>query len=121
LHHLATNETYTSLRSLTSPQTPLPPRSPPFPYTTLFRSIAERAVAVVVVEDAATYIGDVDVFPAVIVVVADAHTHAPSAMVQARDRKSTRLNSSHGSISYTVFAMQQNMGQATHTSRLIPS
>ena len=46
--------------------------------------IAERAVAVVVVEDAATYIGDVDVFPAVIVVVADAHTHAPSAMVQAR-------------------------------------
>src|SRR5207302_1856989 len=46
--------------------------------------IAERAVAVVVVEDAATYMGDVDVFPAVTVVVADAHTHAPSAMVQAR-------------------------------------
>src|SRR2546425_8850091 len=41
------------------------------------------AVAVIVVEDAATYIGDVDVFPTVIVVVADAHTHAPDAMVQA--------------------------------------
>src|SRR2546429_5985004 len=33
---------------------------------------------------------------------------APAAMVTPKDRKSTRLNSSHGYISYAVFCLKKN-------------
>src|SRR5580693_9906402 len=58
-----------------------PPRSTLFPYTTLFRSRA-------------------------------AHPHVPAGLAghgrrATRDRKSTRLNSSHSSISYAVFCLNK--------------
>src|SRR6266542_5167888 len=56
-----------------------PPRSTLFPYTTLFRSRGCRPWP-----------------PA---------PHLPSPA--ERDRKSTRLNSSHGSISYAVFCLKK--------------
>src|SRR5216684_8045792 len=60
-----------------------PPRSTLFPYTTLFRSLGEP-VCVGRPAGACT-------------------TISPSA----RDRKSTRLNSSHGYISYAVFCLKK--------------
>src|SRR5438477_2589388 len=63
-----------------------PPRSTLFPYTTLFRSTIDRAMA------ASTG--------------ADGTLTRPST-VAARDRKSTRLNSSHMSISYAVFCLKK--------------
>src|SRR2546422_3106782 len=76
-----------------------PPRSTLFPYTTLFRSQVKRE---------GTY---------------DVREKAPSALASSgagrarggdsgcacchRDRKSTRLNSSHGYISYAVFCLKK--------------
>src|SRR2546429_3654393 len=77
-----------------------PPRSTLFPYTTLFRSpdfskIPHADVPVVKyrtpVEDVEQRVGDLWVTP-----------------VQVnQDRKSTRLNSSHGYISYAVFCLKK--------------
>src|SRR5687768_17708392 len=65
-----------------------PPRSTLFPYTTLFRSVVE--------------------------VVAAAGTQLERRLVgrgaagcPQQDRKSTRLNSSHGYISYAVFCLKK--------------
>src|SRR5438094_9237941 len=65
-----------------------PPRSTLFPYTTLFRSMAQRRW-----------------FPAAqrIRTAIDAGKMA----VRMRDRKSTRLNSSHRTISYAVFCLKK--------------
>src|SRR2546430_12808995 len=92
-----------------------PPRSTLFPYTTLFRSRADRFLdrrvridAVLVVEvdyvDAqalqARYAGLHDVLgPAVDALLA--------ARVFGLDRKSTRLNSSHSQISYAGFCLKK--------------
>src|SRR2546429_5887058 len=68
-----------------------PPRSPLFPYTTLFRSPADRSRrrSDRQVTAAATAIDRRDV------------SRLPG------DRKSTRLNSSHGYISYAVFCLKK--------------
>src|SRR3712207_7731744 len=81
-----------------------PPRSTLFPYTTLFRSrleirrvddlrqidpLAERAGAQVVL----------------------------LVRLDARDRKSTRLNSSHANISYAVFCLKKKKN--SHSNELI--
>src|SRR5689334_24126890 len=71
-----------------------PPRSTLFPYTTLFRS--EVGLDDLVGEDVG----------ALHVVFELAHVARPTVRVQ-RDRKSTRLNSSHSSISYAVFCLKK--------------
>src|SRR5256884_6729419 len=63
-----------------------PPRSTLFPYTTLFRSLRERG-------------GDADRH--------DVGLAQPRQVRRRRDRKSTRLNSSHGYISYAVFCLKK--------------
>src|SRR5689334_24752433 len=65
-----------------------PPRSTLFPYTTLFRSqIVEREREAALV---------------------DAAEHVDRRRVEREpDRKSTRLNSSHSSISYAVFCLKK--------------
>src|SRR2546426_8796312 len=70
-----------------------PPRSTLFPYTTLFRS-GVRDVDLVQVAHAARLLG----------VVA---THEVRGGPLVRDRKSTRLNSSHLVISYAVFCLKK--------------
>src|SRR5687768_18006003 len=80
-----------------------PPRSTLFPYTTLFRSLDRRQRHDRVSRDV---FGS---WPDILV----AHTgrqqrhqqHMGSAA--AGDRKSTRLNSSHGYISYAVFCLKK--------------
>src|SRR5438309_11139000 len=80
-----------------------PPRSTLFPYTTLFRSV-----------------------PRVDPVLGEGLGHAgvlreqEVAVVVEVDRKSTRLNSSHSSISYAVFCLKKKskMGSPTYQERL---
>src|SRR5712664_4570607 len=59
-----------------------PPRSTLFPYTTLFRSRARYRCC-------------------------DDRDAVTTHFTQARDRKSTRLNSSHDQISYAVFCLKK--------------
>src|SRR5687768_17910198 len=75
-----------------------PPRSTLFPYTTLFRSRFTPPHAFVLhlygrYCNANKFAGEVDLFEALDAV--------------KRDRKSTRLNSSHGYISYAVFCLKK--------------
>src|SRR2546422_4099984 len=71
-----------------------PPRSTLFPYTTLFRSLPGRDL----VQLRLALLG-VDVNLALAALdVAEPH---------GADRKSTRLNSSHGYISYAVFCLKK--------------
>src|SRR3712207_8723013 len=88
-----------------------PPRSTLFPYTTLFRSVDLQQLAVG---------GDVRVVQVVArhlvlglpehLAVADARRVRDVLEVGdalQRDRKSTRLNSSHANISYAVFCLKK--------------
>src|SRR2546422_1697884 len=67
-----------------------PPRSTLFPYTTLFRSHGELAWR----------------YPRGELIVSTPQD-PDAADVDAQDRKSTRLNSSHGYISYAVFCLKK--------------
>src|SRR2546429_1484851 len=69
-----------------------PPRSTLFPYTTLFRSPAVNQIVSFTVGSGGH--------------AAPAGTFSASGA--GRDRKSTRLNSSHGYISYAVFCLKKN-------------
>src|SRR5690348_18375920 len=68
-----------------------PPRSTLFPYTTLFRSIQFQLIQI-------SQIGKNMFF---------AQTFPQHAKTLERDRKTTRLNSSHPSISYAVFCLKK--------------
>src|SRR5437762_8767272 len=76
-----------------------PPRSTLFPYTTLFRSDIALTLRMLLVV-------------ALIVPSARAQGVYPAA----RDRKSTRLNSSHRCISYAVFCLKKKTQQSTRIS-----
>src|SRR3712207_7845947 len=87
-----------------------PPRSTLFPYTTLFRSLWSDD-EVLPVEAA-----DLDAAPPIwelhfcVSAFGDGASHAKMAHAQ-RDRKSTRLNSSHANISYAVFCLKKKKKQ----------
>src|SRR3712207_8669342 len=94
-----------------------PPRSTLFPYTTLFRSlrlIPSDPAAVLLREDATEeqieYVRqlwglDRPVYEQFLIYVGNL----------LRDRKSTRLNSSHANISYAVFCLKKkNKSHPTH-------
>src|SRR5689334_24528033 len=98
----------------------LPPRSTLFPYTTLFRSCAKHNIFVEAwspLDQGGEVLQD-----EVIQKIAEVHSKTPAQVVlrwhlqnntivipksvtpsRIEDRKSTRLNSSHSSISYAVF------------------
>src|SRR2546422_7816562 len=81
-----------------------PPRSTLFPYTTLFRSQPRR------------YDRQADVFERRQSEKArDLHLGS-RVPAHSEDRKSTRLNSSHGYISYAVFCLKK---KKTHTALTI--
>src|SRR5256885_17241450 len=84
-----------------------PPRSTLFPYTTLFRS-AQFQQRFLVLENART--GEVRVQPFFFVdqdLTAGVPGRIRSIVERIRDRKSTRLNSSHLVISYAVFCLKK--------------
>src|SRR5687768_17622014 len=97
-----------------------PPRSTLFPYTTLFRSGGHRQVGI----DVGT--GTARLQPGALGAARDdAETRRavvdapgrldrrPEAVHQPLDRKSTRLNSSHGYISYAVFCLKKKKNRKT--------
>src|SRR2546422_8493389 len=82
-----------------------PPRSTLFPYTTLFRSHRRAAVpADEIVPEMAQGVGDQR---AVSRERSDGASGSPGLESWLPDRKSTRLNSSHGYISYAVFCLKK--------------
>src|SRR2546422_7067594 len=83
-----------------------PPRSTLFPYTTLFRSHAP-----VEHEDIARE--DIVRVSNLLLVHSPDFRPAPLIVEEFGDRKSTRLNSSHGYISYAVFCLKKKNKQAT--------
>src|SRR2546429_2561142 len=93
-----------------------PPRSTLFPYTTLFRSLDVKAARIV--SGAEQLVGDVerghdgDALGARHPTCALDFAHLPIE-ISHRDRKSTRLNSSHGYISYAVFCLKKKKRQTT--------
>src|SRR5947207_7025710 len=70
-----------------------PPRSTLFPYTTLFRSLGAFSLGAAL--------------PLVIIAYGSRELFGRRAADVARDRKSTRLNSSHTVISYAVFCLKK--------------
>src|SRR3712207_8388606 len=87
-----------------------PPRSTLFPYTTLFRSInlirrlnpngIEDGAFQTTVLNAGARINDIALQPDGTIIVG-------GAFFTVKDRKSTRLNSSHANISYAVFCLKK--------------
>src|SRR2546427_4896339 len=84
-----------------------PPRSTLFPYTTLFRSHGVH----------------LDIEPPVLVAASGqfaTEDPLPDLVIgesepEGRDRKSTRLNSSHSQISYAVFCLKKKKNRTVHT------
>src|SRR5256884_6453433 len=93
-----------------------PPRSTLFPYTTLFRSLGEKHGFAECVD---IFFGDAGIgMDGVAVTTQRGHANAAvleffhpgfglGAVGDEVDRKSTRLNSSHGYISYAVFCLKK--------------
>src|SRR2546422_4715663 len=94
-----------------------PPRSTLFPYTTLFRSSERERAWLSIRESELQFLEDTDNpngYGAYRKAINDALKANP------KDRKSTRLNSSHGYISYAVFCLKKKkkkIKQLTLTNR----
>src|SRR5438067_10791962 len=94
-----------------------PPRSTLFPYTTLFRSLL-IAQFLRHLERADVRVRYAHVFRLPACVAAEEMRIAVDAA--GRDRKSTRLNSSHVSISYAVFCLKKkNLKISLHESAAV--
>src|SRR3712207_8534518 len=98
-----------------------PPRSTLFPYTTLFRSEAwVRAALAQSQPDLGRMLASAEQAAAETPQSPHAHWARALAAAQegntegARDRKSTRLNSSHANISYAVFCLKKKQKSRTH-------
>src|SRR4051794_41526580 len=85
-----------------------PPRSTLFPYTTLFRSLSHGLAGVEQVEDTRGAGDGADLRRGV--------DQPALGRDVGEDRKSTRLNSSHPSISYAVFCLKKKKLQASSTT-----
>src|SRR5258708_30648734 len=80
-----------------------PPRSTLFPYTTLFRSgSAERDGQAIV-----GFLAGLGCLRVILVAGEPLLDVGPDTRITRRDRKSTRLNSSHQIISYAVFCLKK--------------
>src|SRR5690606_41662311 len=83
---------------------PRPPRSPLFPYTTLFRSRAHRPG---LSGARCSYRADHRLLELGVPARRAGATRRPTRATAGADRKSTRLNSSHVKISYAVFCLKK--------------
>src|SRR3712207_7245695 len=81
-----------------------PPRSTLFPYTTLFRSKETPSIANVCIHKGLFPPSVEKEFPHLL------------AYSDVRDRKSTRLNSSHANISYAVFCLKKKKNMLSPTA-----
>src|SRR3712207_8996975 len=96
-----------------------PPRSTLFPYTTLFRSTFAAGNRIVARQRGLVAVREVGVRQLALNPGGDAasaqmlgdieSTMLTPRGVRGRDRKSTRLNSSHANISYAVFCLKKKI------------
>src|SRR5258708_22677428 len=89
-----------------------PPRSTLFPYTTLFRSMTELSRILSIERSSLTSM--VDRLERRDLVARTANPTDRRGVRVGRDRKSTRLNSSHQIISYAVFCLKKKKHENTH-------
>src|SRR5947207_6315294 len=91
-----------------------PPRFILFPYTTLFRSIQGQVHTLVAehhpFKGVETHFTDSLLYQEINETTTQGGVTSESGN-EARDRKSTRLNSSHTVISYAVFCLKKNKNQ----------
>src|SRR2546427_5325320 len=95
-----------------------PPRSTLFPYTTLFRSLADFLLGFP--QDTTRTKGSGQGYLRQNVLAAYAQNDwRVTARLTLKDRKSTRLNSSHSQISYAVFCLKKKkkLDNTTQQSR----
>ena len=92
-----------------------PPRSTLFPYTTLFRSFALFMDGCKVLRALTVACSAIAIFLAWICWFTTGRYswHLIRRTLRARDRKSTRLNSSHITISYAVFCLKKKRKKKT--------
>src|SRR2546422_2299714 len=84
-----------------------PPRSTLFPYTTLFRSVLVVRLRILTLPVPCRQTGGLARCPGRIWL-------GKLSILLPSDRKSTRLNSSHGYISYAVFCLKKKKKTHTH-------
>src|SRR3712207_8816382 len=87
-----------------------PPRSTLFPYTTLFRSDAEQNFGCTlehVVDDLPSLPDRLKRYSEQNREQENLQNFSTGKRINKRDRKSTRLNSSHANISYAVFCLKK--------------
>src|SRR2546429_2572775 len=84
-----------------------PPRSTLFPYTTLFRSLGGAAIPEMICNLRPASRSHVWITRIVLGLSAPSLPTQVRRIRYATDRKSTRLNSSHGYISYAVFCLKK--------------
>src|SRR2546422_7255900 len=89
-----------------------PPRSTLFPYTTLFRSLMDKATTTEAIQRSLKLAADVGIWNHVMGFFGfpgetREDAYASMRFLEEKDRKSTRLNSSHGYISYAVFCLKK--------------
>src|SRR3989449_8302728 len=89
-----------------------PPRSTLFPYTTLFRSPLQAAA------EFKPVVSEAVIRNPIRQLIHDWGVHVPNRDIRHMegndvDRKSTRLNSSHGYISYAVFCLKKKNKRET--------
>src|SRR5436189_4275041 len=101
-HHLVTELSFVMLSSFFLSMIRRPPRSTLFPYTTLFRSEADKIKSA---PDRASIRGQ------------RAYEPPKRRACPGPDRKSIRLNSSHRCISYAVFCLKKKKKQRKATER----
>src|SRR2546422_6309517 len=97
-----------------------PPRSTLFPYTTLFRSRLEPpawAKRLHAAQSGYLFLDELSTSPPAV------QAAMLGVALERRDRKSTRLNSSHGYISYAVFCLKKkkqiNTGYSTSEKKAL--
>src|SRR2546429_4323628 len=88
-----------------------PPRSTLFPYTTLFRSVEGQTAISKLRQYNPSPASNIGLMFAL-----GAFVENLAGEYYCKDRKSTRLNSSHGYISYAVFCLKKKK----HHSHIIP-
>src|SRR5258708_8454323 len=95
-----------------------PPRSTLFPYTTLFRSIVEDAAVRRIDCDGGNHPDAARPDATHFDLAARKDIAQQPSRQMRRDRKSTRLNSSHQIISYAVFCLKKKNKHTTRTAEI---
>src|SRR5688572_32356254 len=97
-----------------------PPRSTLFPYTTLFRSDAKNYNSDFAISEFLRRGVPANKLVMGVPFYGRGWTNVPNVnngLYQSRDRKSTRLNSSHSQISYAVFCLKKKTTKQPATSQ----